>query len=65
MLSDRYSMRRILLIAGLLGLLGLLGSKGLLVEAPAYWIVCLSRAPQTISSSVVWTLGTALKPVDM
>jgi MFS family permease len=57
MFSERYSIRRLPLIAGLLALLG---SQALLMEAPAYWVMCLSRVLQGISSSVVWTLGIAL-----
>jgi DHA1 family solute carrier family 18 vesicular amine transporter 1/2 len=56
-LSERYSERRLPLIAGLLTLIG---SQILFMLAPAYWVMCLARVIQGVSSSVVWVVGLAL-----
>ncbi|EPQ61048.1 MFS general substrate transporter [Gloeophyllum trabeum ATCC 11539] len=41
-------------------MLFLMGSQVLLMEAPAYWVMCLARIIQGVSSSVVWVAGLAL-----
>lgn len=57
MLSERYNNRRIPLIVGLLALVG---SQIMFMEAPTYWVLCLARVLQGISSSAVWIVGLAL-----
>lgn len=57
MLSERYDSRRMPLI---IGLVALLASQIMLMEAPVYWLMCLARVLQGISSSVVWVVGLAL-----
>jgi MFS transporter, DHA1 family, solute carrier family 18 (vesicular amine transporter), member 1/2 len=57
MFSERYKTRRTPLISGLVVLLG---SQVMLMEAPSYWVMCLARILQGISSSVVWVVGLAL-----
>lgn len=57
MFSERYDIRRMPLI---IGLITLLGSQVLLMEAPKYWVMCLARVIQGLSSSVVWVVGLAL-----
>ncbi|EGO02763.1 hypothetical protein SERLA73DRAFT_176125 [Serpula lacrymans var. lacrymans S7.3] len=55
--SEHYSARRIPLI---IGLITLLGAQVMLMEAPSYWVMCLARIVQGISSSMVWIVGLAL-----
>ena len=57
MLSENYASRRTPLI---MGLVTLLASQIMLMESPAYWLMCLARVLQGISSSVVWVVGLAL-----
>ena len=57
MFSERYDVRRMPLV---IGLVTLLGSQILLMEAPKYWVLCLARVIQGLSSSVVWIVGLAL-----
>jgi DHA1 family solute carrier family 18 vesicular amine transporter 1/2 len=57
MLSERYANRRVPLI---LGLITLIGSQIMFMEAPTYWLLCLARVLQGISSSAVWCAGFAL-----
>jgi len=57
MLSENYASRRTPLITGLVTLLA---SQIMLMESPAYWLMCLARVLQGISSSVVWVVGLAL-----
>jgi predicted MFS family arabinose efflux permease len=44
----------------ILGLVLLIGSQVMFMEAPTYWLMCLARVLQGISSSVVWVVGLAL-----
>ncbi|KAG2160104.1 major facilitator superfamily domain-containing protein [Suillus bovinus] len=55
--SERYSMRRIPLI---LGLVALIGSQLMFMEAPNYAVMAVARVLQGISSSMVWIVGLAL-----
>jgi predicted MFS family arabinose efflux permease len=57
MLSENYASRRTPLI---MGLVALLASQIMLMESPVYWLMCLARVLQGISSSVVWVVGLAL-----
>jgi DHA1 family solute carrier family 18 vesicular amine transporter 1/2 len=57
MMSERYDSRRMPLIVGLVTLLI---SQVMLMESPLYWLMCLARVLQGISSSVVWVVGLAL-----
>jgi MFS family permease len=57
MFSERYDSRRMPLIVGLVALLV---SQIMLMESPVYWLMCLARVLQGISSSVVWVVGLAL-----
>ncbi|KAF8213784.1 major facilitator superfamily domain-containing protein [Mycena galopus ATCC 62051] len=57
MLSERYNNRRIPLI---LGLILLIGSQVLLMEAPDFPVMCISRVLQGFGSTVVWVNGLAL-----
>jgi predicted MFS family arabinose efflux permease len=57
MLSEKYSARRLPLVAGLVLLTG---SQVMFMEAPTYWVMCLARVLQGISSSMVWIVGLAL-----
>lgn len=57
MFSERYDSRRMPLI---IGLVALLVSQIMLTESPVYWLMCLARVLQGISSSVVWVVGLAL-----
>lgn len=57
MLSERYSARRLPLIVGLVALIG---SQIMFMEAPTYWVLCLARVLQGVSSSAVWIVGLAL-----
>ena len=50
---------RVLKVAVISGLVVLLGSQVMLMEAPSYWVMCLARILQGISSSVVWVMGLA------
>lgn len=56
-LSERWKNRQIPL---LVGLVALIGSQVMIMEAPSYWLMCLARVFQGISSSVVWVVGLAL-----
>lgn len=60
MLSERYATQRMPLI---IGLFALLGSQVMLMEATTYWVMCVARVLQGISSSAVWTSGLALLSV--
>ncbi|KAG2045226.1 major facilitator superfamily domain-containing protein [Suillus americanus] len=55
--SERYSMRRMPLI---FGLIALIGSQVMFMEAPNYAVMAIARVLQGISSSVVWIVGLAL-----
>ncbi|KZT23837.1 MFS general substrate transporter [Neolentinus lepideus HHB14362 ss-1] len=57
MFCERYDTRQTPFV---LGMLFLVGSQILLMEAPAYWVMCLARIIQGVSSSVVWVVGLAL-----
>ena len=57
MFSERYDSRRMPLI---IGLVALLVSQIMLMESPVYWLMCLARVLQGISSSVVRVVGLAL-----
>ncbi|TFK57595.1 MFS general substrate transporter [Heliocybe sulcata] len=57
MLCERYNTRQMPFV---LGMLFLIGSQVLLMEAPTYWVMCLARIIQGVSSSVVWVVGLAL-----
>lgn len=57
MFSERYDVRRMPLI---IGLVALLGSQVMLMEAPNYWVMVLARILQGVSSSMVWIVGLAL-----
>ncbi|KAG1908464.1 MFS general substrate transporter [Suillus fuscotomentosus] len=55
--SERYSMRRMPLI---LGLIALIASQVMFMEAPNYAVMAVARVLQGISSSMVWIVGLAL-----
>ncbi|KAG1841315.1 major facilitator superfamily domain-containing protein [Suillus subalutaceus] len=55
--SERYSMRRMPLI---FGLIALIGSQVMFMEAPNYAVMAIARVLQGISSSMVWIVGLAL-----
>lgn len=55
--SERYSMRRMPLI---LGLLALIASQVMFMLAPNYAVMAVARVLQGISSSMVWIVGLAL-----
>ncbi|KAJ7630469.1 MFS general substrate transporter [Roridomyces roridus] len=57
MFSERYNMRRAPL---LLGLILLLGSQVMMMEAPNYAVMCVSRVLQGFGSTMVWVVGLAL-----
>ncbi|KAJ7630470.1 MFS general substrate transporter, partial [Roridomyces roridus] len=57
MFSERYNMRRAPL---LLGLIILVGSQIMLMEAPNYAVMCVSRVLQGFGSTMVWVVGLAL-----
>jgi len=57
MASERYQTRRLPL---LVGIVILIASQIMLMEAPAYWIMCLARILQGVGSSMVWVSGLAL-----
>jgi DHA1 family solute carrier family 18 vesicular amine transporter 1/2 len=44
----------------IVGLIALVGSQIMFMEAPTYWVMCLARIFQGVSSSVVWVVGLAL-----
>ncbi|KAG1749671.1 major facilitator superfamily domain-containing protein [Suillus paluster] len=57
MYSERYAMRRIPLI---FGLIALIASQVMFMEAPNYAVMAIARVLQGISSSMVWIVGLAL-----
>ncbi|GJJ08877.1 hypothetical protein Clacol_003097 [Clathrus columnatus] len=56
-LSERFHSRRTLL---LIGIVGLIGAQILFMLAPVYWALIVARVLQGISSTVIWTIGSAL-----
>jgi len=62
MFSERYNMRRMPLITGLIILAG---SQVMLMEAPLYSVMCLARILQGAGSSMVWVVGLALVYVNV
>jgi predicted MFS family arabinose efflux permease len=57
MISERYGVRRMLLI---IGSIILIGSQVMLMEAPTYWLMCIARILQGTGSSMLWVSGLAL-----
>ncbi|KAF7319900.1 MFS domain-containing protein [Mycena kentingensis (nom. inval.)] len=57
MFTERYNMRQLPLI---FGLVVLIGSQILFMEAPNYAVMCVARALQGIGSTMVWVVGLAL-----
>lgn len=56
-ISERFRSRREIMIAGQFCLLA---SQLLLMEAPTFWVMCLGRLFEGISSAVVMTAGLSL-----
>ncbi|GJJ08878.1 hypothetical protein Clacol_003098 [Clathrus columnatus] len=56
-LSERFHSRRTLL---LIGIVGLIGAQILFMLAPVYWVLVVARFLQGTSSTVIWTVGSAL-----
>ncbi|KDQ54891.1 hypothetical protein JAAARDRAFT_38007 [Jaapia argillacea MUCL 33604] len=56
-LSERVRSRQMPLI---LGLGALIASQVLLMESTAYWLMCVARVIQGVSSSIVWVVALAL-----
>ncbi|KAF9061013.1 major facilitator superfamily domain-containing protein [Rhodocollybia butyracea] len=57
MVSERYELRQLPLVCGVLVLIG---SQIMLMEAPVYWLMCLARVLQGTGSAMVWVVGPAL-----
>jgi MFS family permease len=57
MFSERYNVRQMPLI---IGLVILAGSQVMLMEAPLYAVMCIARILQGAGSSMVWVVGLAL-----
>ncbi|KAF9030385.1 major facilitator superfamily domain-containing protein [Rhodocollybia butyracea] len=56
-LSEKYELRQIPMVCGVLILIG---SQIMLMEAPVYWLMCLARVLQGVGSAMVWVIGPAL-----
>lgn len=57
MFSERHHVRQTPLI---IGLIILAGSQIMLMEAPLYAVMCITRILQGAGSSIVWVVGLAL-----
>lgn len=62
MVSERLRSRRGTMIAGQLSLLA---SQLLLMMAPTFWVMCIGRFLEGVSSAVIMTAGLALMYVDI
>ncbi|KZS93243.1 MFS general substrate transporter [Sistotremastrum niveocremeum HHB9708] len=56
-ISERFNSRRGSMIGGVIFLIV---SQVIFMEAPLYWVMCLARVLQGVSSTMIWSVGLAL-----